>query len=89
MNRAGRVAELPAAEENAAINAGIAADPNATELDAEWFAGARPARQLLREDVYATLVAMKRPPGRPGLRINLDRHAGLLQIPARRDCTPY
>lgn len=63
--RAGRVVELPTAEENAAINAGIAADPNAAELDAEWFASARPARQLLREDVYATLVAMKRPPGRP------------------------
>ena len=33
----------PAAEEDAAIDAAIAADPDAEELDAEWFARARPA----------------------------------------------
>ena len=34
----------PTPEEDAAINAGITADPDTFELDAEWFARARPAR---------------------------------------------
>ena len=32
--------------EEAAINAGIAADPDAFELDEEWFKEARPAREV-------------------------------------------
>jgi uncharacterized protein (DUF4415 family) len=54
----------PTPDEEAAINAGIAADPDARELDAEWFAKAKPASEVLPPDVYATLVA-KRPRGRP------------------------
>ena len=34
---------VPTAEEDAAINAAIAADPDAEELDDAWFARARPA----------------------------------------------
>ncbi len=32
--------------EEAAINAGIAADPDTFELDEEWFKEARPAREV-------------------------------------------
>ena len=32
--------------EQAAIDAGIAADPDAFELDEEWFEQARPAREV-------------------------------------------
>jgi uncharacterized protein (DUF4415 family) len=62
--KSGRVVQMPTSDEKAAINAGIAADPDARELDAEWFAKAKPASEVLPPDVYATLLA-KRPRGRP------------------------
>ena len=37
---------MPTPEENAAINSGIAADPDTFELDDEWFARARPAIEV-------------------------------------------
>ena len=37
---------IPTAEENAEINAGIAADPDTFELDDEWFARAKPAIEV-------------------------------------------
>lgn len=37
----GRIIELPTPEENDAINAGIAADPDTFELTDEWFAKAK------------------------------------------------
>ena len=37
--------------EEAAINAGIAADPDTFELDEAWFARARPAREVMPEMV--------------------------------------
>jgi len=54
----------PSPEEDAAINAGIAADSDSRELDAEWFAKAKPASEVLPPQIYAALVA-KRPRGRP------------------------
>lgn len=54
----------PTPEEDAAINAGIAADPDSRELDAEWFAKAKSASDVLPPEMYAALVA-KRPRGRP------------------------
>ena len=45
--RSGRVVELPTEDEDARINAGIAADPDTIELDGAWFASARPAREVL------------------------------------------
>lgn len=54
----------PTTEEDAAINAGIAADQDSRELDTEWFAKARPASEVLPPEMYAALVA-KRPRGRP------------------------
>ena len=39
----------PTPEEDAAINAQIAADPDDFELDAEWFANAKPTSELFPE----------------------------------------
>jgi uncharacterized protein (DUF4415 family) len=55
----------PSAQENAAINAGIAADSDTQELDSAWFASAKPAHEALAPEAYSALVAMKRPRGRP------------------------
>ena len=63
--KSGRVVEMPTADEEAAINAGIAADPDNPELDAAWFATAKPASEFYSPEVFAALVAMKRPRGRP------------------------
>ena len=46
--------------EEAAINAGIAADPDTFEADAEWFARARPAIEVDPELVKAHLAARAR-----------------------------
>jgi uncharacterized protein (DUF4415 family) len=62
--KSGRLVQLPTHSEEAAINAGIAADPDARELDDQWFAEAKPASEVMPPDVYAALVA-KRPRGRP------------------------
>jgi uncharacterized protein (DUF4415 family) len=55
---------MPTPKEDAVIQAGIDADPDARELDAQWFAKAKPASEALPHDMYATSVA-KRPRGRP------------------------
>ncbi len=55
----------PTLEENAAINAGIAADEDTHELNDAWFAKAKPASEAFAPQTYAALVAMKRPRGRP------------------------
>jgi DNA-binding XRE family transcriptional regulator len=52
--KAGHISPTP--EEDAIINAGIAADPEAQELDDEWFASAKPARDVLPPEVYAKLI---------------------------------
>lgn len=54
----------PTPEEDAAINAGIVANHDSRELDAEWFAKAKPANEAIPSEMYAALVA-KRPRGRP------------------------
>lgn len=56
---------IPTDEEDAAINAGIAADPDSRELDSNWTAEAKPASEVFAPETYASLVAMKRPRGRP------------------------
>lgn len=53
--KSGRVVQMPTPEEEAAINAGMASDPDSRELDAEWFAKAQPASEVLPPDVYAAL----------------------------------
>ena len=51
---------LPTPEEDAQIRAGIAADPDTFEADAEWFARARPAIEVDPELVKAHLAARAR-----------------------------
>jgi uncharacterized protein (DUF4415 family) len=57
--RSGRVIIMPTAEEEAQINAGIAADPDTFELDDDWFARALPAREFFSPEVYAQLCALR------------------------------
>ena len=57
--RLGRVIELPTPEEDAQINAGIAADPDTFELDDEWFARALPAKEFFSPEAHAQLCAMR------------------------------
>lgn len=57
--------QTPSNAEDASISAGIAKDADARELDDEWFANAQPAIKVLPPDVYAALLAEKRPRGRP------------------------
>ena len=64
--RSGRVIELPTAEEDARIDAGIAADPDNPELDEAWFARARPASEVLPPQVYEGLTALRRGRGERG-----------------------
>jgi len=56
----------PTPEEEAAINAGIAADPDNPELDDAFFATAKPASEFFNAETYAGLVALKRRPGERG-----------------------
>lgn len=55
----------PTKAEDVAIHAGIAQDPDARELDESWFQQAKPASQVLPPEIYAALLAEKRPRGRP------------------------
>jgi len=55
---------IPTHEEDAVINAGIAAYPDSRELNDKWFLKAKPASKACAPEVYAALVAMKRPRGR-------------------------
>lgn len=56
---------IPSQNEEAAINAGITADPDNPELDKEWFKQAQPASAMFAPETYAALADMKRPRGRP------------------------
>lgn len=52
-------------DEEAAIQRGIEQDPDNPERDADWFARARPAREVLPPALYAALTApRRRGPGR-------------------------
>lgn len=64
--RTGRVVELPTDQEDARIDAGIAADPDNPELDDEFFAQAKPAAAVFDATTMAGLVALKRKPGQRG-----------------------
>lgn len=55
----------PSDVEEAAIQAGIQADPEAPELGPEFFARARPAREVLGDAVVDQLTAKQRGRGRP------------------------
>jgi uncharacterized protein (DUF4415 family) len=61
--KAGHISPTPG--EDAAINAGIAADPDNPEWTDKDFAKAKPASEFFPPETYAALVSMKRSPGRP------------------------
>lgn len=63
--KSGRIVQMPTPEEEAAISAGIEADPDSRELDDKWFSDAKPASEAFSPETYAALVALKRPRGRP------------------------
>ncbi len=72
---------LPTATEDAAINAGIAADGDARELTIAWFKTARPAQDVFSAETFKALGDIKRSRGRPvsetpkvftGLRLDAD-----------------
>lgn len=52
--------------EEAAIQRGIARDPDSPELDDDFFANARPAREVMPSELYAELTTTprRRRPGR-------------------------
>jgi len=57
---------FPTDEEDAAITAAALSDPDNPPLDADWFARARPAQEVLPEIFGADVAArMLRPRGRP------------------------
>ncbi|HWK47316.1 MAG TPA: BrnA antitoxin family protein [Stellaceae bacterium] len=47
------------------IDAGTVADQENPELTLDWFEGAKPAGEVFAPPIYADLVSMKRPRGRP------------------------
>jgi len=64
--KSGRLVELPNDDEEAAINAGIAADHDTYEMTDEAFAYVRPAHEVLPK-IFPTEIAreMLKPRGRP------------------------
>lgn len=57
---------VPSPKEDAAINAGIAADPDNPEWTDEDFARAKPAAEFFDAQTKASLVSLKRRPGERG-----------------------
>ena len=58
--KSGLLIKKPTKEEDAFINAGIAADPDAFELSDEWFDEAKPAKDFYPPETFKVLVALKR-----------------------------
>src|SRR5690349_23897697 len=63
--KADRKIRVPTDADDAAINAGIAADDENPEWTQEDFAKAKSAVEVLGTEVAGKLAAMKRPRGRP------------------------
>ena len=49
----------PTALESVAIDCAIAGDANVPELTADWFAGARPASDVLPKELHDALVGRR------------------------------
>ena len=62
----GRTLVLPSAQEDAAIDAAIAAGPDTREWLAADFAEAQPAKVFFDPATYAQLTRLKRKPGERG-----------------------
>lgn len=77
-----RKIEIPTDEEEAAIQRGIALDPDNPELDEGFFARARPAREVMPPEIYAELTRRRGPGKKPAkvqvtLRLDQDVVEGL------------
>ncbi|MET1114482.1 MAG: BrnA antitoxin family protein [Comamonas sp.] len=68
---------MPTPAEELAIQQGIAADPDASELDDAFFNAARPASQVLGESVVQALTGKRSPtahkPGSVAVSVLLDQ----------------
>ncbi len=59
-------------EEEAAINRGIAQDPDCPELTEDFFAHARPAIEILSPDLYSKLTTgRRRGPGKKPTKVQV------------------
>ena len=58
--KSGLLIQKPTRAEDALINAGIAADPDAFELSDEWFDEAKPAKDFFPPETFKALVSLKR-----------------------------
>jgi len=56
----GLLIQKPTRAEDALINAGIAADPDAFELSDEWFDKAKPATDFFTPETFKALIGLKR-----------------------------
>ena len=58
--KSGLLIQKPTKEEDALINAGIAADPDSFELTDEWFEKAKQSKDFFPPETFKALVALKR-----------------------------
>ena len=58
--KSGLLIQKPTKAEDALINEGIAADPDAFELSDEWFDMAKPAKDFFPPETFKAIVALKR-----------------------------
>jgi uncharacterized protein (DUF4415 family) len=65
---------VPTPEEDAVINAGIAADPDAFEVGEEWFAGAQPSGEAVPHilERYRRTRGKQKAPTKRQVHIRLD-----------------
>ena len=74
MSRQQREIIIPTPEEDAAINAGIAEDPDAFEADDEWFATAMPSGEAMPHilERYRRTRGKQKSPTKEQVHIRLD-----------------
>ena len=74
MSRQQREIIIPTPEEDAAINAGIAEDPDAFEADHEWFATAKPSSEAIPHilERYRRTRGKQKMPTKEQIHIRLD-----------------
>ena len=74
MSRQQREIIVPTPEEDAAINAGIAEDPDAFEADDKWFATAKPSSEAVPHilERYRRTRGKQRAPTKEQVHIRLD-----------------
>ena len=66
--KSGRTIALPSTQEDTAIHAAVAGDPDSPEWSAADFADAKPAHEFFDPAAYAQLTGLQRKPGERGLQ---------------------